>query len=291
VQGVYAGTGLGAGSLGNYAGTNTSLTRAGVYGTVNQPTANAGGAGVYGYNSIATGAQRMGVLGTYTATAYGIGVHGIGFGGGIIAGNNDVAVVGWRANNANYSGYFNGNHVIANGTKSASVPTTKGNQLLYCMESPEVWFEDFGHANLVNGIAEVSLDPMYLETILIDDEHPMHVFVQVQGDCEDVYVIPGKTGFTVKEKNGGASNVRFSYRLVAKRLHFPDHRFGNDPVWGPGDTRQYSERAPKRPIDYNEMVKQDEEAKKNWKPTPSPAITYPDAPQYELTRKPETKLK
>jgi len=291
VQGVYAGTGLGAGSMGNYAGTNTSLTRAGVYGTVNQPTANAGGAGVYGYNSIATGAQRMGVLGGYSGAAYGIGVHGIGFGGGVIAGNNDVAVVGWRANNANYSGYFNGNHVIANGTKSASVPTTKGNQLLYCMESPEVWFEDFGHANLINGIAEVSLDPMYLETILIDDEHPMHVFVQVQGDCEDVYVIPGKTGFTVKEKNGGASNVRFSYRLVAKRLHFPDHRFGNDPVWGPGDTRQYSERAAKRPLDYNEMVKQDEEAKKNWKPTPSPAINYPDAPQQELTRKAETKLK
>jgi hypothetical protein len=119
----------------------------------------------------------------------------------------------------------------------------------------------------------------------------MHVFVQVQGDCEDVYVIPGKTGFTVKEKNGGASNVRFSYRLVAKRLHFPDHRFGNDPVWGPGDTRQYSERAAKRPLDYNEMVKQDEEAKKNWKPTPSPAINYPDAPQQELTRKAETKLK
>ncbi len=127
VQGVYAGSGTGAGSLGNYAGTNTSLTRAGVYGIVTQPTANAGGAGVYGYNSIATGAQRMGVLGYYSTTAYGIGVYGLSLGGGVITGNYDIAVVGWRANNANYSGYFNGNHVIANGTKSASVPTTKGN--------------------------------------------------------------------------------------------------------------------------------------------------------------------
>jgi len=291
VQGVYAGSGAGAGAMGNYAGTSTFNTRSGVYGIVTQAAANAGGAGVYGVNNIASGAQRMGVLGSYNGAAYGIGVHAIGFGGGIIAGNNDVAVVGWRANNANYSGYFNGNHVIANGTKTASVPTTKGNQLLYCMESPEVWFEDFGHGILVNGNAEISLDPLFLETVLIDDEHPMHVFVQVQGQCEDVYVTPGKTGFTVKEKNGGTSNVRFSYRLVAKRLHFPDHRFGNDPVWGPGDTRQYSERAPKRPVDYYEMVKQDEEAKKNWKPTPSPAITYPDAPQFELTRKPESKLK
>jgi hypothetical protein len=39
------------------------------------------------------------------------------------------------------------------------------------------------------------------------------------------------------------------------------------------------------------MVKQDEEAKKNWKPTPNPAITYPEAPQQEVSRDPETKLK
>ncbi len=276
VQGVYSGSGTGSGVLGNYNGTSTSVVRSGVYGVVNQAAANAGGAGVSGYNGITTGNQRMGVLGQYNGTAFGIGVHGIGFGGGIITGNNDVAVVGWRANAANYSGYFNGNHVIANGTKSASVPTSQGNQLLYCMESPEVWFEDFGQASLVNGSIEIELDPLFLETVLIDAAHPMHVFVQVQGECEDVYVTPHETGFTVKEKNNGTSNVAFSYRIVAKRLHFPDHRFGNDPVWGPGDTRQYSERAPKRPVDYYEMIKQDEDSKKNWKPTPSPAVTYPE---------------
>jgi hypothetical protein len=293
VQGVYGGSGTGAGVLGNYNGTNTSNTRSGVSGICSTPniTITAGGTGVYGYNGIATGNQHMGVLGSYNGAAFGLGVVGIGFGGGIMSGNNDVGVVGWRANNNNYSGYFNGNHAVANGTKSASVPTSQGNQLLYCMESPEVWFEDFGTAKLIDGVAYVELDPMYLETVLIDEEHPMHVFVQVQGECEDVYVVPGETGFTVKEKNSGTSTVTFSYRLVAKRAHFPDHRFGSDPVWGPGDTRQYSERAPKRPIDYNEMVKQDEEAKKNWKPTPNPAITYPDAPQQEVSRDPETKLK
>jgi hypothetical protein len=284
VQGVYAGSGNGPGVYGNYTGTSTSATRAGVYGLVNQAAANAGGAGVYGYNNISSGNQRMGVLGSYNTNAFGVGIHGLAFGGGLLTGNNDAAVVGWRANNANYSGYFNGNHVIVNGTKSGSVPTTRGNQLLYCMESPEVWFEDFGHGQLINGTVDIQLDPLFLETVLIDNEHPMHVFVQVQGECEDVYVIPDKTKFTVKEKHNGTSNVRFSYRLVAKRLHFPDHRFGNDPVWGPGDTRMYSERAPKRPVDYHEMVKQDQEDKKNWKPTPSPAVTYPDPTQSEVRR-------
>lgn len=291
VQGVYGGTGGGAGVLGNYNGTSTNNTRAGVNGVCTSPTAAIGGAGVRGFNSIASGNMRMGVLGEYSTTAFGIGVHGIGAGGGIITGNNDVGVVGWRANNANYSGYFNGNHAVANGTKSASVGTSKGNQLLYCMESPEVWFEDFGTATLKNGTARVELDPLYAETVLVDDEHPMHVFVQVQGECNDVYVVPDKTGFTVKEKQNGTSNVKFSYRLVAKRLSFPDHRFGNDPVWGEGDTRQYSERAPRRAVDYKKAVEQDAEAKRNWKPSPSPAVQYIyDNPQPALERNPQDRV-
>lgn len=95
VQGVYSGSGTGAGVLGNYNGTNTSNTRSGVYGLCSTTAAATGGAGVYGNNNIASGAQRMGVLGTYNGSAFGIGVHGIAFEGGIIAGNNDVAVVGW----------------------------------------------------------------------------------------------------------------------------------------------------------------------------------------------------
>ncbi len=225
VQGVYGGAGTGAGVLGNYNGTGTSNTRAGVYGVCSTPAANSGGVGVSGYNAIASGNQRMGVLGYYNGAAFGIGVHGIGFGGGIIAGNNDIAVVGWRANNANYSGYFNGNHVIANGTKSASVGTQWGNQLLYVTESPEVWFEDIGRGTLQNGTTTIELDSIFKQVTIIDEKHPMHVFIQVEGECEDVFVKPGTSSFTVKEKHNGNSNVSFSYRIVAKRVHFQDHRY------------------------------------------------------------------
>jgi hypothetical protein len=268
VQGVYGGSGAGAGVLGNYNGTNTINTRSGVYGVCSNNAT--GGVGVYGYHNATSGNQHIGVLGNYNGSAWGIGVHGIGFGGGIITGNVDAAVVGWRANNQNYSGYFNGNHVIANGTKTASVGTSKGNQLLYVIESPEVWFEDVGTAQLINGYCEVKLDPLFLETVFIDETHPMHVFIQEQGECNGLYVIPGKDGFVVKEKNNGASNIKFSYRIMAKRLHFQDHRFGNDPIWGPGDTRKYNQYAPPPPIDYYENVKFQEELKKNWKPTPMP---------------------
>lgn len=272
VQGYYGGSGNGAGTLGNYAGTGTNTTRAGVVGICSGPTATVGGAGVYGINSIASGNQRIGVLGTYNGAAFGIGVHGIGFGGGIIAGNVDAAVVGWRANNANYSGYFNGNHVIANGTKTASVGTSKGNQLLYVTELPEVWFEDVGGGQLINGSTHIQLDPLFIETIFVDQTHPMRIFLQEEGESNGLIVIKDadNKGFTVKEKNGGNSNIAFSYRIMAKRLHFQDHRFGNDPLWGEGDTRKYNQYATPPPVDYSENVKFQENQKRNFKQTPMP---------------------
>lgn len=281
VQGVYSGSGVGSGVLGNYAGTNTSATRAGVTGTVTQPVANSGGAGVLGNNAIASGNQRMGVLGQYNGAAFGLGVVGIGFGGGLPAGNNDVGVVGWRTNNQNYSGYFNGNHVIANGTKSASVGTSKGNQLLYATESPEVWFEDIGGGRLQDGQATVALDAMFLETVVIDGEHPMRVFIQMEGESQDVYVTPGTTSFTVKERNGGRSGAPFSFRVMAKRRNFQDHRFGNDPVWGPGDTRIYSDYASPPPVDYAENLRFQAAQRNRRSTTPVPAgfIRYEELQQ------------
>jgi hypothetical protein len=270
VQGVYGGSGAGAGVLGNYNGSNASIVRSGMTGVVNGSAVSLGGVGVYGANQLASGNQRMGVLGTYNAAAFGLGVIGVAFGGGIPTGNLDIAVVGWRASNANYSGYFNGNHVIANGTKSASVGTSKGNQLLYVTETPGVWFEDIGRGQLVNGTIEIKLDPLFLETVAIDDQHPMSVFLQEEGDSNGLYVIPGKDGFVVREKNGGHSGIAFSYRIMAKRLHFQDHRFGNDQVWGAGDTRKYNQDAPPPPIDYNENVRFQETQKRNYKPTPMP---------------------
>jgi hypothetical protein len=271
VQGVYGGSGAGAGVLGNFNGTSTGIARAGVVGIASGPVANNGGAGVLGYNQMTAGNQRMGVFGYYNGASYGIGVMGQGFGGGIPAGNNDIGVVGWRANNANYSGYFNGNHVIANGTKTASVGTQWGNQLLYCQESPEVWFEDIGEGKLVNGECHIELDSIYLDVTVIDEEHPMHVFIQLEGECEDVYVVKGETGFTVKEKNGGRSNTSFSYRVCAKRVNFQDHRYGNDPLWGPGDTRAYMQYAPPPPVDYNANVAFQDSLRRNWVQTPMPA--------------------
>jgi hypothetical protein len=272
INGSFAGTGSGSGVFGNYLGTNSGTLISGVYGTYSSSNTASGGVGVLGYNSIGTGYNRMGVLGAYNGSAYGIGVIGIGYNGVVPSATTaDYGVVGWVGNNGNYSGYFNGNHVIVNGTKSGSVPTTKGNQLLYVTETPEVWFEDIGGGTLVNGETTVELDPLFLETVVIDDKHPMRVFIQMEGESNDVFVTPGTNSFKVKEKNKGTSNSSFSYRVMAKRVNFQDHRFGSDPVWGPGDTRQYSEYSQPPLIDYEANLKLQEDKKKNWKPSPLPS--------------------
>ncbi len=104
------------------------------------------------------------------------------------------------------------------GTKSAVVDTPSyRRRLLYTLESPEVWFEDFGSSGLANGEALVQLDPMFLETVTIDEAHPMRVFVTPRGPTSGLWVETYPEYFVVHENSGGASNVAFDWRVVGKR--------------------------------------------------------------------------
>jgi len=96
------------------------------------------------------------------------------------------------------------------------VPFPDGTQrALYCMESPELWFEDFGAAKLKGGRAVVKLDTDFAKVVTLNE---YHVFVTPEGDCRGVCVSnKTATGFEVRELQGGTSNVAFSYRIVARR--------------------------------------------------------------------------
>lgn len=109
------------------------------------------------------------------------------------------------------------------GTKSAVVATRDaGPRKLYAIESPGVWFEDFGRASLVNGKAVVSIDPLFAQTVNLSD---YHVFLTPLGDCNGLYVAEKTpTFFVVKELGGGTSSVAFDYRIVAKRLGYENVR-------------------------------------------------------------------
>jgi len=66
-------------------------------------------------------------------------------------------------------------------------------------------------------------DPAFASTI--NTGEPYHVFLTPNGDSKGLYVA-GKTatGFEVRERGGGTSNIAFDYRIVAKRRGYESVR-------------------------------------------------------------------
>ena len=159
---------------------------------------------------------RFGVIGK-SNTATGV----VGFS------NNSVGIVGQTNNPGSFAGFFIGN-VHMTGTLSSDVP--KGTvvpfpdgtrRLLYCMESPEVWFEDFGTAKLRGGRAVVKLDGDFAKVIKRD----YRVFLTPEGDCRGLYVRRKRAAsFEVREFMGGKSSIAFSYRIVGRRKDIKERR-------------------------------------------------------------------
>jgi len=109
------------------------------------------------------------------------------------------------------------------GPKSAAVQHPDGShRLLYCMESPESWFEDFGEAKLVKGKAAVKIDKDFAGVAKTD---AYHVFLSPYGESNGLYVSRrNRNGFEVREQSGGRNTLTFSYRVVARRKDVPSER-------------------------------------------------------------------
>jgi hypothetical protein len=164
----------------------------------------------------------------------GLGFFNVSSGQAVIAqtANGDQEVQGQQFAAADSSSFeyaffdLNGNPVtwadslgdtVAIGSKSAAVPL-KNKKLVkvYSQESPQVWFEDFGSASLMGGVATVKLEPKYAQ--LVDTKVPYHVFVTPNGDCKGLYVArKDQNSFEVRELGGGQASVDFDYRISALR--------------------------------------------------------------------------
>ena len=129
----------------------------------------------------------------------------------------------------------NGNLTCA-GTKSAVVDTPDyGRRKLYAVESPEVWHEDLGTAALVNGEATVAFEPIFAQTVNLEEEY--YVFVTPLSQEPVWLYVTSKTpaGFTVRgvTLDGKPAACSFDYRIVAKRLGYEDVRL--TPVAAPAE--------------------------------------------------------
>ena len=204
--------------VGGQAESTTGLV-AGVFGQ----TRSDQGAGVFGEGGSTTGLS-IGVWGeTQSPSGYAMFArnpqgHGIVGSTGAAGG---AAVIGLdNGVSGAYAGIFVGPVVITGsstvlGTKSAAVKHPDGShRLLYCVESPECWFEDFGKGQLQRGSADISFDPDFAA---VADMNDYHVFVTPYDEHADL-MVGARTdcGFRITAKNE-ASSAQFSWRVVARR--------------------------------------------------------------------------
>ena len=158
---------------------------------------------------LGTSDRQHGVIGT-SKTSVGV----IGF-------SNNIGVLGFTTTPGALAGQFIGD-VQVTGTKAAVVPFPDGtHRALYCIESPELWFEDFGAAKLKDGRAVVQLDADFAKVIKRGD---YKVFLAPEGDCRGLYVRRRGASFEVRELMGGKSSIAFSYRIVGRRRDVKGHR-------------------------------------------------------------------
>jgi hypothetical protein len=155
------------------------------------------------------------------------------------------------ANNTNSTGWavLSFGNFIATGTKSAAVALPDNRSvLLYAVESPENWFEDFGSGQLQDGAATIALDPTFMQTV---NPAGYHVYVTANGDCEGLYVTEKTAAsFEVHELRAGKSSVAFDYRIVARRKGLESLRLGpvsTDPNTAEALRQQISDRSAHSP--------------------------------------------
>jgi hypothetical protein len=206
----------------------------GVYGEI-PSTASVNGIGVFGVNSSSYtgGGPGAGGFGLYGHSNLGhglVGATGTAGGSAIVGATNGVAGA--------YAGvfygpvYVGGNFIVVGGAKSAAVPHGDGTyRQLYCVESPESWFEDFGTAQLVEGKADVAIEPGFGAVAEMDS---YHVFLTGY-DHDHLLHVSKRTpnGFTV-EANAALAALQgrkecdltgeFSWRVVAKRKDITGER-------------------------------------------------------------------
>jgi hypothetical protein len=92
---------------------------------------------------------------------------------------------------------------------------------MYSEEATEVWFNDYGFAQLKDGEVWVSFDELFAEMANVGEAY--HVFLQAYGPAELFVSERTAAGFRVKLRNG-ESNAEFSYRIVARRAGFENER-------------------------------------------------------------------
>lgn len=222
------------------------------------------GFGLAGLSTDAYGAfgQSTNAVGVYGKSTNSAGVFGeagnnVGVYGYVTGATQNAVAIYGNALNGGVAGRFDGDvqvngHFSATGMKSAVVPDGKGGLVrLFCLESPQSYFEDFGHGQLSSGRAEIHLDDAFRSVVETED---YFVFLTLKGEasltCPGLVVVAQEPRrFLVREINNGTSSAEFFYRVVCTRKDVASDRLPRFPVPATPRPRtvDHPVEAPRRP--------------------------------------------
>jgi hypothetical protein len=225
------------GSGGAFTGT--------LFGTLSFSTTAANGVGIAaaGNNAAITSFDANGAGGAFTGNRWGTtsiatitGAANDGIDRAVLAGTyisggsiSDNVYIGARIGGVNYKILGTGG-----GSVSTTMKTSQGEKILFAPEAPENWFFDIGEVELVNGVATVQLDPIFVETI--SDSKPFKVFVQGgENTLGSIRITRNqKDKSFIVEDLGGPSNGTVQYNIYAiwkgkENVRFPELKEENKP--------------------------------------------------------------
>ena len=245
----------GQGLAGTITGVHgISVAGAGVLGETSSGIASSGVAGVKGIDKSTSGSSNSGVAGVSTN---GTGVYGTSTSSvGLEAVNSSDSTPALYVSGGTGSSSFNTYPLVTFHSKDTSISCNGGSQSnidvfsvdsegnsyqcgstntgmdplvahrtlsghivgTYAAQQTTQTLEDFGEAQLVNGLAYVRVDPAF--TALIDHSTRYMVFITPQGDTPGWLYVSQRTptGFVVREHGADRSTVAFDYRIGAKPL-------------------------------------------------------------------------
>ncbi|MDB5229166.1 MAG: hypothetical protein JWN78_3359 [Bacteroidota bacterium] len=137
---------------------------------------------------------------------------------------------------SNYAYYGLGNFYVSGAKSSGFLNKDKKPVLMYCTETPEVWFEDLGSASISNSKETyVKFPEDILEGIIVDEKHPFRVSITPTSDLGNYWVEKKTDGFILHTTNL-ISDGSFDWRISAKRKGYEDRRLdyaGADAAFDP----------------------------------------------------------
>ena len=208
------GTGISGLSTNGFGVTGTSTT-IGVFGSSSGTNIDDYGVEGIGSNIGVEGLGNIGVHGVSGNVAGQFDGSGVGIIASAFSSTADYPLI-LRDNNHNDLFFVNGaGAVFYHGSLNSFAVAPKGNvATAYTSKAASPMVEDTGSGQLINGVAMVSLDSAFAQTM--DPRTPYHVLLTPDGDTRGLYVErKSLAGFVVREVQGGRSSIAFDYHIYA----------------------------------------------------------------------------